>query len=140
MTTRLTGSGNLGGRPRGSQNRATLSEEFIAALLRSFRRKGERAIDRVASTQPTNFLKLVAGLVPREHRVEQTDLVASMSNEDLRDAIQALKEYLAAVPPELIDQTPVVEIPDRSNQKMIEIARTFAKPSRSPQPKPDDIV
>ena len=32
-----------------SRNRALLNEEFIAALLRHFRREGERAITRMAN-------------------------------------------------------------------------------------------
>jgi hypothetical protein len=63
-------------------------------LLRNFHREGERAIARVASTQPASYLKLIAGLVPREHRIEQTDLIESMSTEELAQAIQALKSTL----------------------------------------------
>jgi hypothetical protein len=59
MTQGWTGSGNPGGRPRGSRNRAILSEEFIAALLRHFRRDGERAIARMARTQPAAYCKLL---------------------------------------------------------------------------------
>jgi hypothetical protein len=139
ITMVATDPGNPPGRPRGSRNRATLNEEFIAALLRNFRREGERAIARVAGAQPAAYLKLVASLVPREHRIEQTDLISSMSDEDLRDTIQLLKEYLAAVPAELIDQTPVVDIPDRSSQQMVEIARAVRIPPRSRQPKADIV-
>src|SRR5215212_9570811 len=65
MTIPWTGSGNPGGRPRGSRNRAILNEEFIAALLRHFRREGERAITRMARTQPAAYCKILTLLVPR---------------------------------------------------------------------------
>ncbi len=59
---------NPGGRPHGSRNRSILNEEFIAALLRHFRREGERAITRMAAAQPAAYCKILTLLVPREHR------------------------------------------------------------------------
>jgi hypothetical protein len=41
-------------RPQGSRNRAILNKEFMAALLRHFRREGKRAIARMART-PTRI-------------------------------------------------------------------------------------
>ena len=75
MTFGGTGPSNTPGRPRGSRNRAILNEEFIAALLRHFRREGERAIARMARTQPGAYCKILTLLVPREHKVEHRNAI-----------------------------------------------------------------
>jgi hypothetical protein len=54
---------------RGSRNK--LSEAVICALLRDFSMHGEKAIAKVRRTQPAAYLKILALLVPREHKVEQ---------------------------------------------------------------------
>jgi hypothetical protein len=70
--------GNPGGRPRCSRNRAILNEEFISALLRHFRRNGERAIARMAATQPGAYCKILTLLVPREHKLEHANALEAM--------------------------------------------------------------
>jgi Phage integrase family len=62
-------SGNPAGGPVGSRHRQQLNGEFIAALLRDFRHGGPKAIERVRRTQPAAYLKILALLVPREHKV-----------------------------------------------------------------------
>ena len=96
MTAEWTGSGNTGGRPRGSRNRAILNEEFIAALLRHFRREGERAITRMAATQPAAYCKILTLLVPRELKLEHTNPIEALSNERLEAMIAELEERIAA--------------------------------------------
>ena len=64
-------SGNPAGRLRGSRNK--LSEEVICALLRDFREHGQKAIAKVRRTQPAAYLKVLALLVPREHKVEYSN-------------------------------------------------------------------
>ena len=95
MTIGWTGSGNPGGRPRGSRNRAILNEEFIAALLRHFRREGERAITRMARTQPGAYCKILTLLVPRELKLEHRNAVADLSDEQLEAMIADLEERIA---------------------------------------------
>ena len=51
-------SGNFAGRPRGSRN--ALSEEVVCALLRDFRKHGEKAIAKVRRDQPGVYLKVLA--------------------------------------------------------------------------------
>jgi hypothetical protein len=87
---------NRGGRPHGSRNRAILNEELIAALLRHFRREGERAIARMAKTQPAAYCKILTLLVPREHKVEHCNAVSGLSDEELEAAIEHIKASLAA--------------------------------------------
>jgi len=68
-------SGNPAGGPVGSRHRQQLNGEFIAALLRDFRHGGPKAIERVRRTQPAAYLKILALLVPREHKVEHRNLI-----------------------------------------------------------------
>src|SRR6476661_1949242 len=88
--------GRRGGRPHGSRNRAILNEEFIAALLRHFRREGERAITRMAATQPSAYVKILTLLVPRELKLEHRNAVADLSDEQLEAMIADLEERIAA--------------------------------------------
>src|SRR6516164_7981546 len=87
-------SGNPAGRPRGSRN--ALSEEVICALLRDFRKHGEKAIAKVRRDQPGVYLKVIALLVPREHKVEHRNRVKELSDEQLEAMIEYLETSLEA--------------------------------------------
>jgi len=73
-----------------------LNGEFIAALLRDFRQGGPKAIERVRRTQPAAYLKILALLMPREHKLEHRNPVKDMTDEELEAAIEFIKEMLAA--------------------------------------------
>ena len=88
-------SGNPAGRLRGSRNK--LSEEVICALLRDFRRHGEKAIAKVRQTQPGVYLKVLALLIPREHKVEHSNPLKDLTDEQLEQALAALKTYISAM-------------------------------------------
>src|SRR6516165_9507823 len=89
-------SGNpSGGRP-GSRHRQQLNGEFIAALLRDFRHGGPKAIERVRRTQPAAYLKILALLVPREHKVEHSNPLKELTDEELEAMIEYLKTSLEA--------------------------------------------
>ena len=79
---------------RGSRNK--LSEEVICALLRDFRQHGQKAVARVRQTQPAAYLKICALLVPREMKLEHTNPLKSLSDEELESVIAALKAMIAA--------------------------------------------
>jgi hypothetical protein len=96
-------SGNPAGRLRGSRNR--LSEEVVCALLRDFRKHGEKAIAEVRRTQPGVYLKVLALLVPKEHRVQHSNALSGISDEMLADMIAELEERLAR----RADQAKVIE-------------------------------
>jgi hypothetical protein len=78
---------------RGSRNR--LSEAVISALLRDFSKHGEKAIAKVRRTQPAAYLKCLVLLVPREHKVEHSNPLKAMSDEELDQALEALRDLLA---------------------------------------------
>ena len=85
-------SGNPVGRIRGSRNK--LSEEVICALLRDFRQHGQKAIARVRRTQPAAYLKVLALLVPREHKVEYSNSLKNWTDEELEAGIDLVKQML----------------------------------------------
>src|ERR1700745_3793723 len=89
-------SGNPAERLRGSRNR--LSEEVICALLRDFRQHGQKAVARVRQTQPADYLKILALLIPREHKVENSNVIRSLSDEQLEAMIEYIETSLAAQP------------------------------------------
>jgi hypothetical protein len=88
------GAGNPTGRLRGSRN--ALSEEVICAILRDFRKHGEKAVAKVRRTHPAAYLKICALLIPREMKVERSDGVSSLSDEELEQAIASIRAMLAA--------------------------------------------
>src|SRR5262245_15262859 len=85
--------GNPAGRLRGSRNR--LSEAVICALLRDFSMHGEKAIAKVRRTQPAAYLKILALLVPREHKVEHSNPIKDMTDEQLERTFDILQEMIA---------------------------------------------
>jgi len=94
------------GRLRGSRNK--LSEEVICALLRDFREHGQKAIAKVRRTQPAAYLKVLALLVPREHKVEHSNVIKSLSDEELEAMIEYIETSLAAqagAPAKMIEGT-----------------------------------
>jgi hypothetical protein len=102
LTLRITrhavqtrGSGNPAGAPVGSRHRQQLNGEFIAALLRDFRQGGPKAIERVRRMQPASYLKILALLVPREHKIEQGNPLGALSDEQLALMVAELEERIA---------------------------------------------
>ena len=87
-------SGNSAGRTRGSRNK--LTEEVICALLRDFRKHGEKAIAKVRREQPGVYLRCLALLVPREHKVEHSNPLKDLTDEQLEAMIEYIESSLAA--------------------------------------------
>jgi hypothetical protein len=86
-----------GGRPRGS--RSKLSEEFLAALHAEFERCGAKVLRQVAETDPVQFAKLVAGILPRE--LDQTlNIHVGLFQEcrDFAEAFRLAKQVIGADP------------------------------------------
>jgi len=79
---------------RGSRNK--LSEEVICALLRDFRKHGEKAVAKVRRTQPAAYLKICVLAIVREHKVEYNNTLKRMSDEELEATIEYVRSMLAA--------------------------------------------
>jgi hypothetical protein len=79
---------------RGSRNK--LSEEVICALLRDFRKHGEKAIAKVRREQPGVYLRCLTLLIPREHQIEQSNVIKNLSDQQLEAMIEYIETSLAA--------------------------------------------
>jgi hypothetical protein len=60
-------SGNPAGRPKGSRNK--LSEDFLSALCADFEEHGTASIVTMRENDPASYVKVVAGLVPKDMNV-----------------------------------------------------------------------
>ena len=141
-------SGNPAGRVRGSRNR--LSEEVICALLRDFQQHGQKAIAKVRRDQPGVYLKVLALLIPREHKVEQSNVIKNLSDQELEDMVEYLKTSLEAqargsvrviegtIEPAAATAPPAIESPQPKNRLMLEpdtaVGPRERKPRRVPSP------
>ena len=138
-------SGNPVGRAHGSRNK--LTEEVICALLRDFRQHGQKAVARVRQTQPAAYLKILALLCPREHKVEHNNLIKELTDEQLEAMIEYLKTSLEAQaggPVKVIEgmiesstvpatALPVLEPPKRKpNRLMMEVDTAMGPQERKP--------
>ena len=119
-----------------------MNAEFIAALLRDFRHGGPKAIERVRRTQPAAYLKILALLVPREHKVEHRNLIKDLTDEELEAMIEYIKTSLEAqaggpvkviegmIEPTTVPATalPVLEPPKRKPNRLMMEADTAVGP------------
>ena len=87
----LTGNSG-GGRPKGSRNK--LGEQFLEALAQDFAEHGQQAIVDCREEKPTEYVKIVASLLPKELLVRK-DPVDEMSNEEIADALDILRGMVA---------------------------------------------
>jgi hypothetical protein len=85
-------SGNSAGRLRGSRNK--LSEAVVCALLRDFSKHGEKAIAKVRRDQPGIYLKVLALLIPRQDKLEHSNAIKQMKDEEIESAIAILKAMM----------------------------------------------
>jgi len=88
-------SGNPTGRPRGARNK--LGEEFIGALYEDFEQHGPAVIAQVRQERPHEYLKVIAGILPRELKIDR-DGVSSLTDEQLTTRIQQLAVHFGLVP------------------------------------------
>jgi hypothetical protein len=86
-------SPNPNGRPKGSRNK--LGEDFIAAVAADFDQHGPATIKQVREERPHEYLKVVAGILPKELNV-RTNALEELSEDELTAGINALRSLLAA--------------------------------------------
>jgi hypothetical protein len=80
-------SGNPKGRPKGSRNK--LSEDFFRDLCDAWTAFGEPALMAAALTTPTEFVRMVAGLMPKDAEVSVTNVrLERMTSSELRSLIE----------------------------------------------------
>jgi hypothetical protein len=146
MTFKQGGSGN----PHGNRHRTRhlLNQEFMQALLLHFRQHGKKAIQKVAREQPASYLKILGLLVPREHKVEHSNPLKGLTDEQLEAMIEYIETSLAAQagpPAKMIEGTiepttgpatalPVLEPPKRKpNRLMMEVDTAIGPQERKPR-------
>jgi hypothetical protein len=84
-------SGNPAGRPKGSRNK--LSEDFIADLHESWQTHGKMAIERCVAEKPDIYLKIVAGLLPKDVNLKVSNL-DDLTDEQLLNKLNSLTEMV----------------------------------------------
>jgi len=102
----------------------------------------------VRRTQPAAYLKVLALLVPREHKVEHSNSIKDLTDEQLEDMIEYIKTSLEAqaggpvkVIEGMIEPTtgpatalPVLEPPKRKpNRLMMEVDTAIGPQERKPR-------
>jgi hypothetical protein len=95
-------SGNPSG-PDPSRMRRELNAMTVKGFADAFRRGGQAAIDKVMKQQPAHFVKMLVLLVPRELEVMHSQGVKAMTDQQIEDAIAAIKGMLEE---RMVDVTP----------------------------------
>jgi 2-oxoglutarate dehydrogenase complex dehydrogenase (E1) component-like enzyme len=75
--------------------RRSFNKDFLLALAADFKKHGAAAIEKVRKTQPAVYVKICAFLVPREMKLEHSGGVKAMTDEQIDDAIAAIKAWMA---------------------------------------------
>ena len=87
-------SGNPKGRPKGTRNK--LGDHFLRDMMAAWEEKGRSVIDQVIADRPQDFLKVVAGILPQEVKV-QTSALDELPDNELADLIAAVQSVTTAV-------------------------------------------
>jgi hypothetical protein len=94
MTFQQGVSGNLAGNRH--HTRHLLNQKFMQALLLDFEAHGREAIEKCRKQSALGYVKVLGHLVPREMKVEHSQSLKSMSDEELEAAIEYVRAVLAA--------------------------------------------
>ena len=86
-------SGNAAGNVH--RSRHALNADTIREMHAAFRRGGRKAIEKVMRNRPAVFLKLLVLLVPREHKVEHSNAIKDMTDEQIERSIEVIEQILA---------------------------------------------
>lgn len=88
--------------------RRRLTLATLEGMQRAFDKGGQKAIEKVMKTAPAIFLKMLVLLVPREMSIDHSGTVKEMTDQQIEDAIAAIKQMIAERErtPKTIDVTP----------------------------------
>jgi hypothetical protein len=94
----MTFKQGVSGNPAGNRHhtRHLLNQKFLQALLLDFEAHGREAIEECRKQSPLGYVKVLGHLVPREMKVEHSQSLKSMSDEELEAAIEYVRAMLAA--------------------------------------------
>jgi 2-oxoglutarate dehydrogenase complex dehydrogenase (E1) component-like enzyme len=76
--------------------RRSFNRDFLLALAADFKKHGAAAIEKVRKQQPAAYMKICALLVPREMKVEHSNAIKDLTDEQLEAMIEHLKASLEA--------------------------------------------
>ena len=98
MESAMTFKQGVSGNPHGNRHRTRhlLNQRFLQALLLDFEAHGREAIEECRKQSPLGYVKVLGHLVPREARIEHSQSLKSMSDEELEAAIEYVRAMLAA--------------------------------------------
>ena len=86
-------SGNRNGRPKGARNR--LCEAFLEDMLADWEAHGKDAIEAFRTERPNEYVKVMAGLMPREFNMKVNEL-EELSDDQIDTQLAAALRELAA--------------------------------------------
>ena len=93
-----------GGRPPGSRSRITSA--FLTDLLEAWQRDGKAALRVMAKQEPTKFVQCVATLMPRQIELDVNGPLSEMSDEEIADALAAVRRIRAEMVQPVVDIDP----------------------------------
>jgi hypothetical protein len=82
-----------GGRVPGARNR--LQASFVDAMQKDFEENGIDVIKIVRVEKPTEYLKILAGILPKE-MLFSGDVLEEMTDDELKEAIATLRRLKVA--------------------------------------------
>src|SRR5262249_51966270 len=115
-------SGNPGGEPGWIRKRFTA--DFLTAFHDHFQREGRRVIAKVAKQQPAAYLRCLTMLVPKEMKVEHQGGIKAMTDEQLDQALAALRQLVAdraAAAEQAASASPALPAPDVIDLKPLQV-------------------
>jgi len=81
------------GRPKGARNK--LGEAFLEAMQKDFEEHGAQAIAQARETKPEVYVRVIAGLLPTEHKLTINDQFSEMTDAELAERLQRLAATIA---------------------------------------------
>lgn len=80
------------GRPKGSKNK--LTEDFLKDVLAAWETRGATAINDMINEKPGDFVKMVAGLMPKDVNLNVNDH-SEMTDDELAERVRNLAAQLS---------------------------------------------
>jgi hypothetical protein len=81
------------GRPQGTRNK--LQADFLRDLAEAWARDGASALRVMIAEQPSDFVRVCASLMPREVALDIGGPLTELSDDELLEALQAVRELRA---------------------------------------------
>lgn len=104
-------SGNPAGRPKGSRNK--LGEAFLADMLADWEVHGIETIVKVREEKPEQYLKVVAGVLPKELNLRVNDF-DELTDEQLARQLASIAAQLANAGISLDARVEAPEVPEQA--------------------------